>query len=367
MNEQTYRIALTLIPLVGGHTAKLLLSYCGSASAIFKTPAKSLRKIPGIGQKTIDAILAFQDFEQAEKIYTHAEKNKINLIFYTDEAYPKRLKEIHHSPFILYFQGNTDLNASRMISIVGTRKASQFGKEFTAQLIKKLTPYQVTVISGLAYGIDISAHQACLHHNTPTIGVMANGSDMIYPSAHHHTAQQMMTNGGVLTEYPYGTPPDQARFPARNRIIAGMADATIVIEANKKGGALITANFAADFNRDVFAVPGAIHSSLSIGCNNLIKQHKAHLLSDAKDIAYIMNWSEETSTSKKATPLFDFTSLSTNETKIIQFLLEQNQSMLIDEISWSTELHINQTACTLLEMEMKDLVKSLPGNKYTLK
>src|SRR5690606_16227964 len=220
-------------------------------------------------------------------------------IFYTDKNYPTRLKQINDAPSLLYVKGNVDFENQKMVAIVGTRKATEYGKRCVEDLVAELVPHRATIVSGLAYGIDIHAHKQAVKNDLPTFGVMGSGMDIIYPSAHKETAKKMFANGGLITEHPFGTKPDAHNFPARNRIVAALSDAVIIVEAAAKGGALITADIANSYNKDVFAMPGNLRQSHSAGCNNLIKSNRAHLLTSVKDLEYIMNWDPAVKPSRK--------------------------------------------------------------------
>lgn len=367
MDEQkVYQVALSLIPGVGNFLAKNLISYCGSAKAVFEYPRHKLQKIPGIGTKTAESIISSKLLRQAEEELLKAEKHGAELLAYTDKAYPHRLKQISDAPNILYYKGSVKLEAPKTVAIVGTRQATTYGKQITEQIINELAPYRPHIISGLAYGIDITAHRAALRTGLPTIGVMASGLDIVYPSAHKNTAQEMLAQGGLVCENPFGTQPEAFKFPARNRIIAGMADVVVVIEAAVKGGALITAEIAHSYDREVFAVPGHITSSQSAGCNKLIKATKAHLLESAKDIAYIMDWTLGQEQSKQQTMLFE-TMLNPEEGRVVELLRQHPGGLHIDELSWRSQIPLSSLASTLLTLEFQDLIRSLPGKKFSLK
>lgn len=366
-NQKIYQVALTLVPGIGDITAKQLINYCGSAEEVFKSTPSALYKIPGIGEKIISAIKTQNVLKKAEEEIEKCIKREIRILFFTDEQYPSRLIHVPDSPALLYFKGNVDLNFSRIIGIVGTRQSTEYGKDIVYKLTKDLKRLSPLIVSGLAYGIDIHAHKAALQNNIPTIGVTASGLDYIYPAAHKDTALQMLNNGGVLTEHKLGTKPDAHNFPERNRIIAGMCDAIIVVEAAKKGGALITAEIANSYNKDVFAVPGNVGNKSSEGCNNLIKTHRANLLTCVEDLEYIMNWEPSDSTihEKKESSNF-LEDLSEEEKYLIKIIEESGGDLHMDEISWKSQIPINQIASILLNLEFKSLVKSLPGKKFRL-
>jgi DNA processing protein len=366
--ERLSFLALHFIPGIGDHLVKQLVSYCGSAEQVFKTPKGKLLKIPGIGGVSAESIKTGGAFHQAEKEIKKAEKEAVEILFYTDKKYPSRLKSIEDAPSLVYFKGNVNLNHPKAVGIVGTRQATSYGKEMVERLVEELTPHSPFIISGLAYGIDIQAHKQSLKQNLPTLGILGSGIDVIYPAAHKETAKKMLDHGGLLTENPFGTKPDAHNFPARNRIIAGMCDALIVVEAAEKGGALITAEIANSYNKDVFAFPGSIGQTYSDGCNKLIKTNKANLLTSIKDIEYIMNWSVESPTAKKETSSsFELSQFEPDEQKVIELLQEKKAPMMIDELSWKSALSPSLLASLLLNLEFKNVVQSLPGKQFKLK
>ncbi|MEO6849479.1 MAG: DNA-processing protein DprA, partial [Mucilaginibacter sp.] len=264
-----HRIGLTFIRNIGPASAKLLLAHFGDAEQIFKAPRNKLLKVPGIGEKRIDMLDFTTVLQRAEEELKFVDKNGIEVIFYTDPAYPKRLKNCVDGPVLLYAKGNINLNVPKVVSIVGTRSATDYGKQLCRQVVEELQQHNVLIVSGLALGIDVMAHKECLKQNMQTVGVLGHGLDRVYPFQNKSTAEKMLENGGLLTEFPSGTIPDRENFPQRNRIVAGLADATVVIEASVKGGALITAEIANSYDRDVFAFPGRINDEYSEGCNFL--------------------------------------------------------------------------------------------------
>jgi len=386
MEEKLYQLALNLIPGLGGVIIRQLISYCGSASGVFNCNKARLTRIHGIGDTTAHNILSQRSkvLEEAEQELRWAEKHQVQILFYTDNAYPERLRRLYDSPALLYFRGTADLNAVKTVGIVGTRQASEYGKAMTEEIVQALQKYAPLVVSGLAYGIDITAHRSCLKHQLPTVGVMATGADVMYPASHQKTAQTMLESGGLLTENRFGTKPDSPRFPARNRIIAGLSDVLIVVEAASKGGALITAEYANNYHKEVLAVPGDVHRSSSVGCNRLIHQNKAAIYTGIQDLEELMNWggtpasnvvpgdaSKVTSangTSVKVEPktyLADSLTFTGEESQVIA-LLRLRQVMLMDDISWQTQIPVNQLASLLLSLEFQGVVKALPGKKFIL-
>src|SRR5579859_3202673 len=360
-------LALHFIPGVGDHLVKQLVSYCGSAEQVFKTPKGKLLKIPGIGEVTAEAIRSEKTFHKAEKEFRIAEKEDTEILFFTDKKYPKRLKEIEDAPSLLYFKGNADLNHSKSVALVGTRQATEYGKEMVARIIDELKPHDAIVVSGLAYGIDIQAHKQSLKTGLHTLAVMGSGMDVIYPAVHGETAKKITTQGGLLTENHFGTKPDAHNFPARNRIIAGLCDALIVVEAAEKGGALITAEIANSYNKDVFAVPGSLGQTYSEGCNKLIRNNKAVIYTSIRDLEYHMNWSAEDKHPKKKNEDVDFSAFSPDEQTVLRILKERNAPMMIDELTLKSSFSPSHLASLLLGLEFADAVKSLPGKQFALR
>jgi DNA processing protein len=358
-----YKIGITLVPGIGPATAKKLITYTGGVEAIFKDRKKALIKIPGIRMSTAEAITNKEVLSSAQNELEFVEKKGINCLFFLDDGYPKRLKHCEDAPMMLYYKGNADLNKQKIVSIVGTRQSTAYGERVTEELIDGLAVHDPLIVSGMAYGIDICAHKRSLHHQLETVGVLAHGLDRIYPSAHKSIADKMMDAGGLITEFMSGTNPDRENFPERNRIIAGMADAIIVVEAGIKGGALITANIANSYNRDVFAVPGRTDAEFSLGCNYLIKTNKAALIESAKDIEYLMGWEMKPAITNTQKQLF--TDL-TDEEELLVNIIRDKESIAIDDLCLIAELAMSKTSALLLNLEFSGIVKSLPGKIYKL-
>ncbi len=363
MDDLLYKVAITLIPNVGPVTTRNLVSYCGGVRAVFEARKRELLKIPGVGPMTAENIINQNVLGQAEEELRFIEDNGIQALFYLDESYPGRLRHYPDSPAMLYYKGRASLNAERIVAIVGTRRPSVHGVHTCEELVEGLKPYGVAIISGLAYGIDITAHRKCLHLGIPTVGVLGHGLRRIYPPQHRQVAMGMVQNGGLLSEYPSHTLPDREHFPMRNRIIAGLCDALIVVETKRKGGSMISAHIANDYNKDVFAVPGRIKDYCSEGCNHLIKAHKAALIESAADVAYIMRWEEHGN--QKAIQQQLFVELTEAE-KIVVDLLNQYEAVGIDQLSGAMQLASSQMASLLLELEFKGIVRALPGKRYVL-
>jgi DNA processing protein len=364
-NELLYQLALTLVPNIGDVQSKILVQHFGDASSIFKAKVSLLEKIEGIGTVRANSIKEFNDFHIAEKELEFIGKYKIKTFFLTDKDYPQRLLNCYDSPTLLFYKGAADLNASKIVAIVGTRTYTEYGRQFTEKLVKDLSEQNITIISGLAFGIDAFAHKAALKNDLPTVGVVGHGLDKIYPSDHAGLAKDMIKNGGgILSEFFSGTKPDKHNFPLRNRVVAGLSDATVLVETNIKGGSMITANLADAYNRDVFAVPGRTTDTKSSGCNHLIKNNKAILLTDADELLEVMGWKERSKTkTKKQKELF--IELSAEEKQIIQ-LLQEKDSVSIDEINLSSGLSSSTIAAAILNLELQNVVASLPGKMYKL-
>ena len=362
-SDLLYKIALTLVPNIGDVRAKSLIETFGDAESIFKTSKKHLEAIEGIGTIAANSIKHFTDFQLCEDEITFIEKNKITTLFITDDEYPQRLLNCYDSPTLLYYKGNADLNTTKIISIVGTRNNSDYGKNICDNLIEDLSDQNVLVISGLAFGIDSIAHKAALKNNLKTVGVVAHGLDKIYPAQNKPLAKEMLSQGGLLTDFMSGTNPDKQNFPRRNRIVAGICDALIVIESSKKGGSLITAELANSYNKDVFAIPGRVNDLRSEGCNYLIKNNKSLLITCADDLLHIMNWKDEPKKVKKQRELF--IELTPDE-KIITNILSQQESIQIDQLYFKSGLSSSAVANALLMLEMQGVVSMLPGKVFKL-
>ncbi|MEI8074076.1 MAG: DNA-processing protein DprA [Bacteroidota bacterium] len=362
-DEEIYQIALTMIPEIGSVLTRSLLQTMGTASAIFQAKKKELSAIEGIGERKAKLIKEFIDFSTAEKELNFIRKNNYQLLFQSDDLFPKRLLHCFDAPALLYFNGNCNLNAGKIISIVGTRNNSDYGRQITEDFIAELPTENLLILSGLAFGIDAIAHRAALKNKIATVGVLAHGLDRIYPALHRNLSKEMLANGGLLTEFRKSTLPDKHNFPKRNRIVAGMADATIVIETAIKGGSIITAELASTYNRELFAVPGKITDSKSCGCNQLIQENKAYLFSGAADFLEWMGWQEKTVVPKKQRILFyEFT----NDELIIADLLRGYELKSMDELYLSSGLTSSAFAAAILSLELQGAVQSLPGKMYRM-
>jgi DNA processing protein len=363
-NELLYQLALPEVPQIGPVQARLLMEHFENAEAVFKAKRYTLEKIEGIGELRAAAIKSFHQFQQFEKEIAFIEKYKINVLFLKDEAYPKKLLNCYDPPTILYYKGTASLNQQKTIAIIGTRNHTEYGKRLTHQLIEDLAPYGPLIVSGLAAGIDAVAHNHCLTNQIHTVGVLGHGLDTIYPSHHKNLAKEMVHhNGGLLTEFKSGVIPDRHNFPTRNRIVAGMADAVVVIETASKGGSMITARLAFDYNRDVFAYPGKTTDAKSEGCNQLIREQKAQLIFSGKDIVEMMGWDNQPTKAVVQKKIFE--TLDTNENTIVQ-TLEKSSGMHVDQLQMSTAFSGSILASVLLQLELKGIIKQLPGKVFIL-
>lgn len=363
-SELIYKMALTLIPGIGPVSARTLVSYCGSAEAVLKEKYHKLMRIPNIGEKTAREIVDFKINDRIEEECEFIQREGIQATYYLDKQFPHRLKHCMDAPIIIYSRGSIQWNAEKVLAIVGTRKSTAYGKDIAEKIVEELKDRNTLIISGMAYGIDICAHKAALKHGLPTVGVMAHGLDQLYPSSHASVAKKMYENGGLLSEYVSGTLPVKENFPARNRIIAGMSDAVLVVEAAEKGGALITAYIAGAYNRDVFAVPGRSNDLYSKGCNDLIKKNLATLVQSATDIEAVMGWvvPDKKPESKQTKLLIN---LKPEEELIVELLRKEN-SLAIDALTMKTNMNNSKVAATLLSLEFSGIIRSLPGKMYEL-
>ena len=356
-------LALQKVEGVGDIIAKKLLNHCGSAETIFASKSMQLATIDGVGQFLIKNLKNKAVFLAAEQELRFIKDHLIDVHYYKDQSYPDKLKHCIDGPIVLFSSGNINLNERKIISIVGTRQITSYGTEFCKKLIEDLAPLNPIIVSGFAYGVDIIAHQAAMDLNLQTVAVVAHGLNQIYPKTHKKYVAKMEQNGGFITEFWSNSNPEKENFVKRNRIVAGMSEATIVIESAEKGGSLITANMANDYNRDVFAVPGRTSDKLSQGCNNLIKTQRANLLTSAADIMYILNWQVEHEQSTKAVQKQLFVTLDADEQKIYDYLV-QNGKQLLDVIALENDFQVYRISSVLLNMELKGVVRPLPGKLF---
>ncbi len=362
-NELLHLLALQKIEGVGDIMAKKLLQHCGNAENVFNSKTAHLAAIDGIGKVLLQNLKNKVVLQQAETELKFIQNNDINVTYFKDENYPDRLKHCIDSPTLLFTSGNINLKQRHIISIVGTRQITPYGIDFCKKLISDLAPLNPVIVSGFAYGVDIVAHQAAIDHNLQTIGILAHGLNQIYPKTHKKYMAKMEQNGGFMTEFWSNSNPEKENFVKRNRIVAGISEATIVIESADKGGSLITANLANDYNRDVFAVPGRISDKYSQGCNNLIKTQRAHLLSSAADLIYILNW--EMDKKEKTIQKQLFVDLEAEEQKVFDFL-QKNGKEQMDTIALEVELPIFKLSSILLNMELKGVLRPLPGKLFEI-
>ena len=361
-DEELYHIlALLKVDGVGDIIAKKLISHFGSAQEVFKSNASKLISIDGIGSVMLKNLKDKLVFLKAEQELKFIKDNNINTSYYLDENYPEKLKHCIDGPVLLFTSGNINLKNKKIISIVGTRQITSYGTEFCKKLIADLAPLDPIIVSGFAYGVDIVAHQAAMEHNLQTIGVVAHGLNQVYPKTHKKYVAKIEENGGYITEFWSTSQPEKENFVKRNRIVAGISEATIVIESAEKGGSLITATMANDYNRDVFAVPGRTSDKYSHGCNNLIKTQKANLLTSAADLVYILNWEIEKPT--KSIQKQMFVTLDVDEQKVYDFL-QKNGKELMDLIALECGFPIYRISGLLLNMELKGVIRPLPGKLF---
>jgi len=355
-------LALLRIEGVGDVVAKKLINHCGSAEAVFSAKKSQLLAIEGVGEIMFNNLRNREVFALAEAELKYIRNNDIKPLFYLEKEYPERLKHCIDGPVLIFTSGDVSLEGRKTISIVGTRQMTSYGSDFCRKLIEDLAPLDPVIISGFAYGVDIHAHQVAMDNNLKTIGVVAHGLNQVYPKTHSKYVARMEENGGFITEFWSSSNPDKENFVKRNRIVAGLSEATIIIESADKGGSLITANIANDYNRDVFAVPGRVTDKYSMGCNHLLRSQKANVLTSAADLIYMLNWELE---EKKPKPVQKqlFVSLE-NDEQLIYDYLQKNGKELMDIIALQCEMPIYKISSLLLNMELKGVVRPLPGKLF---
>lgn len=364
-DDLLYQIALTKVPQVGCVQARQLIEELGSAKAIFHSKKTDLERINGIGEVRARSIKSYKNFIEAENEVGFLTKHSIQPLFINDPEYPKRLLNCYDPPTLLFYKGAADLNSQKIVSVIGTRHHSDYGKQLTESLITDLSSQQILVVSGLAFGIDALAHKNALKKGLPTVGVLAHGLDTIYPPQHRSLAKEMVhAGGGLLTEFGSNQPPDKHHFPTRNRIVAGMCDAVIVIESGEKGGSMVTAELANGYNKDVFAFPGKTIDAKSAGCNKLIKNNKAVLIQEAADIINLLGWDDQPVKNPK--PQISLFVQLTNEEKAITDLINNLGQVPIDSIQQQTGLSSSALAAAILSLEMQHIIQSAPGKMYRL-
>ncbi len=355
-------LALQATSGIGDVLAKRLLTNCGSAAAVFTEKDSALRAIEGIGNHILTSIKNVNNFTKAERELHFIRTQKINTLYFKDDAYPERLKHCFDAPVLLFSSGNWSLENKKVISIVGTRQITPQGIDFCHKLMHDLVAFDPVIVSGFAYGVDITAHLAAIQNNLQTIGVLAHGLNQTYPKVHKKYVAKVEDNGGFLTDFWSSSNPDRENFLKRNRIVAGISEATIVIESAEKGGSMVTAHIANEYNRDVFAVPGRPTDMYSQGCNRLIKTNKAHLLTDVADLVYMLNWDVENKTKKTAQKQL-FVQLEPEEQKIFDYITK-NGKTLLDVIAIDCEIPTYKLSSLLLTMELKDVIRPLPGKLF---
>ncbi len=358
-----YTLALQHVRLIGDIKAKKLIAHCGSVEAIFKERQSSLIKIDGIGSAAVKELINPNNLREAEEELKFIKDNNISYCYLTDEDYPDKLKHCVDGPILLFKSGNINLKSQRIISIVGTRNITSHGIAFCEKLVETLAPFNPVIVSGFAYGADITAQKGAIKNNLQTIGCLAHGLNQIYPKVHKKYVAEVEKHGGFFTEFWSSSEPERENFLKRNRVIAGLSEATIVIESGEKGGSLVTADIANSYNREVFAVPGRITDTQSVGCNNLIKHQQAHLLSNPLDVPYILNWQLEDQDVKPSVQKQLFVELEPDE-KVVYKYLRQNGKELLDVISLECGLPIFKVASILLNLELKGVVRPLPGKQF---
>ncbi len=364
MEEKFYRLALGRIHGIGPVRAKQLIEFFGNAREVFRATPRYLKELRGITQLQVDGILQFQEHGIIEQELQIIEQEGIEVIYFDDVDYPSRLKLCNDGPAVLFYKGDRKALTQRMLAVIGTRSHSAYGQRMVEELLASLKEYQRCIVSGLAFGIDILAHKHALKHELPTIGVLASGLDMVYPPEHKRMAHEMQRQGGLLTEYGWGTIPDKGNFPTRNRIVAGMADATIVVETGERGGSMITAELALSYNREVFCFPARVGDRKSEGCLQLIKQLKAQLVMSGQDIADNLGWTQKPE--KPARQAMLFTNLHEDEQRIMDALMLQSP-LELDALHSKIGLTMSQMSGALLNLEMQDMVRILPGKRVALR
>ncbi|MEO5775641.1 MAG: DNA-processing protein DprA [Flavobacterium sp.] len=357
-------LALLKVEGVGDIVAKKLINHCGSAENVLNSKSHSLKSIDGIGDTLIKNLRDKSIFEKAEQEMRFIEKEKTCTLYYQNDDYPDKLKHCIDGPVLLFASGNINFESRKIISIVGTREVTPHGMDFCKKLVEDLAIFNPIIVSGFAYGVDIVAHQAAIENKLQTIGVLAHGLNQVYPKPHKKYVAKMEENGGFLTEFWSNSSPEKENFVKRNRIVAGMSEATIVIESAEKGGSLITAIMANEYNRDVFAVPGRTSDKFSQGCNNLIKTQRANLMTSAADLVYILNWEiASQARNDKAVQKQLFVSLDNDEQKVHDYL-QKNGKQLLDIIALECDFPIFRISSLLLNMELKGVIRPLPGKLF---
>lgn len=355
-------LRLQNIPNIGDVIAKKLINYCGNPVAVFQDKLQNLLKIDGIGTHTLKVLHDTKHLKAAESEYEFVQAKNIGYSYFMHADYPAYLKHCIDGPVLLFKKGNIDLEGRKIISVVGTRKITAYGAAFCEKFIADIAPLNPIIVSGFAYGVDICVQKAAVKHGLQTIGCLAHGLNQMYPKLHAKYVTDVEKNGGFLTDFWSTSSPDRENFLKRNRIIAGMSEATLVIESAEKGGSLVTADIANSYSRDVFAVPGRAGDKYSLGCNNLIKQQKAHMITSAADLIYMLGWNVEEKKMQTVQKQL-FVELDTEEKSIYSYLQKEGKQLL-DSIAIACQMPIFKTSSTLLNMEMKGVVRPLPGKLF---
>jgi DNA processing protein len=363
-DPDVYKIALSLVPGIGGITARKILACTGSAEAMFSAPEKTLLGIPGVGELLAERIRNTGVLDQARRELEFINKGEITCLFYGEDAYPERLLDCYDAPMLLYRRGQVNLNGRRMISIVGTRRPGSYGMDMCKCLVRDLASLSrdLVIVSGLAYGIDHCAHKSAMENGLDTVAVLGHGLKYMYPALHRHVAEKISLQGALLTDFASDQKPERNNFIRRNRIVAGLSDVTIVVQSGQKGGALITADIANSYHRDVFTFPGRVGDPASAGCNQLIKTHKAALIEGAGDVAYLLGWDTDLPAEKKTQGKL-IHGLSDKEAQIMKILRSEGH-VSIDRICLKSSVPVSRISGILLNLELAGLIKCLPGDVY---
>ena len=362
-NEFIDALRLQAVPNIGDITAKKLITHCGSPTAIFEDKMQHLLKIDGIGTHTLKGLFNKAYKEQAEEEYEFCSRNDLQLSYFMNSDYPEYLKHCIDAPILFFQKGNIDIKNRKIISVVGTRNCTSYGTAFCERFVDEIAPLDPIIVSGFAYGVDITMHKAAMEKGLQTIGCLAHGLNQFYPKSHKKYASKVMEHGGFITEFWSTSNPDRENFLKRNRIIAGMSEATIVVESAEKGGSLVTADLANGYDREVFAVPGRYSDKYSKGCNDLIKRQKAQMLTSAAELVYLLGWEIN---EKKEAPSVQkqlFVELDEKERSIYEYL-QQNGKQQLDTVALECKMPIFRASSTLLEMEMKGVIRPLPGKLF---
>ena len=361
-NELIAALRLQRLPRIGDITAKKLIGICGSPSAVFADKRDHLLKINGIGSWSLEGLYDETYLKEAMVECEYIQRNNVAFTFYQDKEYPSKLLHCPDAPLLLFYRGTIDIQDQLILSVVGTRNMTSYGATFCRELVEGLAPLNPVIVSGMAYGIDICIQKEAVKNGLQTIGCLAHGLNQMYPKIHQQYAKEIESNGGFITEFWSSSSPDRENFLRRNRIIAGLSEATLVVESAERGGSLVTADLAFHYNREVFAVPGRVNDEYSKGCNNLIKKQKAQMISNAAELIYFMGWDvdKKVSTGRQRNL---FVELDEIEQKIFYFLQEQGRQEL-DTISIACKLPVYKTSSILLNMEMKGVITPLPGKYF---